>query len=416
MKHIYIFTSISRSLKYGVGTYIENLVTALMDLNIKITIVQTTQGELLTTTKMQHNVRYINIPHSTYNNPFISYDQSIYRYKKSLATSLIPFISSDEENIFHLNSFTDNTLSAYLKEFYNALIILTVHYTDWSEVYLGNKTNFLELVEKDTNNLTPKEIEIMKWFNAEKDTARNHCDKIIAISQHSYNDLVNLYKINPEKITLISNSIKDTYKHLTITQRKQIKEKLLMDDHNINIVFAGRLDEIKGIFVLAEALKIVIFKHKNIRLYIAGEGSFAPLMSAMHPICSKVSFMGHLNKKDLYELYSVADIGVAPSIHEEFGFIAIEMMMYKLPIITSDSTGFAEIVEHEKTGLKTNIKADSHLFKLSAQNLADNIIYLIENQELRNNLGLAGREKFKSRYELTQFKEKIMELYQITDL
>lgn len=61
------------------------------------------------------------------------------------------------------------------------------------------------------------------------------------------------------------------------------------------------------------------------------------------------------NKK-LFELYSIADIGVLLSIHEEFGYTAIEMPMYKIPHIVNKTTGLAEIVEHQICGLTTMIK------------------------------------------------------------
>ena len=52
----------------------------------------------------------------------------------------------------------------------------------------------------------------------------------------------------------------------------------------------------------------------------------------------------------------MADVGIACSLHEEFGLVAIEMMMNKLPIIVSDVGGLDEIVENEFSGLKSHVK------------------------------------------------------------
>lgn len=53
-------------------------------------------------------------------------------------------------------------------------------------------------------------------------------------------------------------------------------------------------------------------------------------------------FTGYVNQRTLSDLYSVADIGVVPSLHEEFGYVAIEMMMHRLPVIVNATTGLAE--------------------------------------------------------------------------
>ena len=49
---------------------------------------------------------------------------------------------------------------------------------------------------------------------------------------------------------------------------------------------------------------------------------------------TKIAFTGRLDKKQLYEFYSMADMGVVCSLHEEFGFVAIAMMMHALPVIS----------------------------------------------------------------------------------
>ena len=50
-------------------------------------------------------------------------------------------------------------------------------------------------------------------------------------------------------------------------------------------------------------------------------------------------------------MLSIGDIGVSPSLHEEFGFVALEMMMMKLPLIAGKTTGLSELVKNEKSGL-----------------------------------------------------------------
>ena len=71
----------------------------------------------------------------------------------------------------------------------------------------------------------------------------------------------------------------------------------------------------------------------------------------------------------------MADVGIACSLHEEFGLVAIEMMMNKLPIIVSDVGGLDEIVENEFSGLKSHVKNkktnDSFLQKICLKKSVD---------------------------------------------
>lgn len=68
-------------------------------------------------------------------------------------------------------------------------------------------------------------------------------------------------------------------------------------------------------------------------------------------IYMNVIWTGLINKEKLYELYTIADMGIMPSFHEQCSYVAIEMMMHGLPIIGSTSTGLYEMIENNITGL-----------------------------------------------------------------
>lgn len=110
-----------------------------------------------------------------------------------------------------------------------------------------------------------------------------------------------------------------------------------------------------------------------------------------------------MTSKELLQLYSIADIGLIPSIHEEFGLVALEMMMHELPIIVSNTTGLSEIVENMITGLIAR--------KSSARDMAEKIIKLTRDLSLRRSMALQGREKYLKIYNSNLYKEKMLRLY-----
>ncbi|GHU63329.1 hypothetical protein FACS1894123_05870 [Bacteroidia bacterium] len=119
-----------------------------------------------------------------------------------------------------------------------------------------------------------------------------------------------------------------------------------------------------------------------------------------------------LEKKKLYEFYTLADIGVACSLHEEFGFVAIEMMMHALPLIVTETGGLDEIVEDNISGLKIPVETQDGKRQISAQFLSDKMEYLLTHPVEAKALGQNGRKRFLDKYELSLFKEKMLNLYQ----
>ena len=100
------------------------------------------------------------------------------------------------------------------------------------------------------------------------------------------------------------------------------------------------------------------------RLIVAGSGNFSGCLEAAAPCWRQVSFTGFVSKEQLYELYAIADLGVVPSIHEEFGYVAAEMMLNKLPIIVNDTTGLKEITDNGKHAMYFHFDKERNITSL----------------------------------------------------
>ena len=80
-------------------------------------------------------------------------------------------------------------------------------------------------------------------------------------------------------------------------------------------------------------------------------------------------------------MYSIATLGVVPSLHEEFGFVCLEMIMFGLPVIVNNTTGLCEIIEDNIDGMYADIKSTKVV--QSVDDLAKKILYLIDNSHDR---------------------------------
>jgi glycosyltransferase involved in cell wall biosynthesis len=238
------------------------------------------------------------------------------------------------------------------------------------------------------------------------------CDRLICVAQHSVDSFSQLNSLGKTPTIVVNNALYDSYRPLSDIERQVIRKRYYIDPATNIILFAGRIDKVKGVPALIQAFERVLQTHPDSRLLIAGDGLFNQCVNSMQSCWTKVSFTGKLDKERLYELYSIADVGVVCSLHEEFGYVAIEMMMHELPLIVTDTTGLAEIVINEETGLKVPIaKNEAGQREADIEIFSKQVNRLLSNREFARQLGVKGRERFLERYEIKLFGKKMRSIY-----
>lgn len=155
-----------------------------------------------------------------------------------------------------------------------------------------------------------------------------------------------------------------------------------------SIFFIGMLRQVKGIEVLLNAMPAILKKIPNAQLYIAGTGpqecELKRLTEKLNVI-NNVTFLGFISEDQKYSLYKSTYISVFPSLYEPFGIVLLEAMACGKAIVASNVGGIPYIVDDEKTGL---------LFEPgNSQELAQKIILLLEDEDLREKLGKNGLRK-----------------------
>ena len=125
---------------------------------------------------------------------------------------------------------------------------------------------------------------------------------------------------------------------------KEERNMVFLSD-DIILICAGRIEPLKGVDLLADAFSSLISEYPHLRLVIAGGGSPDAVQKKVTHHCGRVSFVGFVNKATLYELFSISDVGVLPSLYEELGYVALEMMMMGLPVVVGNHSGLEEIVD-----------------------------------------------------------------------
>ena len=93
------------------------------------------------------------------------------------------------------------------------------------------------------------------------------------------------------------------------------------------------------------------------------------------------------------------DVCCLPSILESFGVAAVEAMACSVPVIASDVDGFLETMEDGVTGFI--------IPKANSDAIAEKLFLLYKNEELRRQMGEAGRQRV---HRLYDFSENVKEM------
>jgi glycosyltransferase involved in cell wall biosynthesis len=168
-----------------------------------------------------------------------------------------------------------------------------------------------------------------------------------------------------------------------------------------------RLVPAKGQHILLEAAKLVAAEVPEARFVIVGGRSAGyerrlRRMRARLGLQDAVVFTGQ--RRDIPRILAGTDILVQPSIEEPLGLSAIEGMAFGLPVIASRVGGIPEVVTDGVTGLLVPPG--------NADELADALLRLISDRELRLRMGESGRERALSEFNLDAMVDRLVSVYE----
>ncbi len=174
------------------------------------------------------------------------------------------------------------------------------------------------------------------------------------------------------------------------------------------VAFAGRLVRAKGVDVLLQAFAQVVTQVPGARLLLIGEGPKREALSRLIAdlqLSSQVSVLGHLLREEVERACAAAWMQAVPSRWAEpFGLVAAEAMMRGTAVVASDSGGLAEIVQDDRTGLLVPPG--------DAQALAQALVRLLQDRELAERMGSAGREVALACLSEAVYVDRLVQFYQ----
>jgi glycosyltransferase involved in cell wall biosynthesis len=239
-----------------------------------------------------------------------------------------------------------------------------------------------------------------------------HADKVIACTEGVKTDLVDAFRVAPEKIEVIYNSVDAQQKQQSASEA--VEHPWFSEEIPI-ITSSGRLVLEKNHSDLVKAF-VLVRRQRSCRLVLLGDGklrdSIAGLASELG-VSDDVYFAGY--QKNPSKFVARSTLFAFPSIFEAQGLVLVEAMAVGCPIVSYDcpvgprellATGTSRStpldgVEHAEFGLLVPVG--------NVEALAKAILRLLDDAQLRNRYSQAGRERA-AHFNLKDMSKKYFEV------
>lgn len=240
-------------------------------------------------------------------------------------------------------------------------------------------------------------------------------EKIIASTTTEQAQLVDLYGADPAKIDVISPGVDTSYFYPIPPD--EAKEYVGIPEEKKMILFVGRIEPLKGIKTLLQAIGDLHDNGKSgkdLCLAVIGgeleskngqESADLKLLNGLrdeYGLGDMVTFLGKRSQDSLPYYYSAAELVVMPSHYESFGMVALESMACGTPVIASLVGGLIHLVEDGVTGYHVPVEdpiALSHC-----------ISRLLEDKALRYRMG-HNAFAFAQKYDWNNISERMIQAY-----
>jgi D-inositol-3-phosphate glycosyltransferase len=300
----------------------------------------------------------------------------------------------------HLGEFTDNLLEFARRE---DLAYHIVHSHYWLSGLVARRLrkewntpvmHMFHTLGKLKNRVAKSaaDLEIPLRVESEREVI-NSADRLIAANPLEKAQMIWLYGADPAKIEVVPCGV--DLELFYPRPRVESRAYLEMPVGHKLVLFVGRIEPLKGIDVLIEAMALVLKKHKHLRddiclCIIGGEPDVDPAnmnremarlqeMREKLGIADVVTFLGKRDQEALPFHYSAAEVCVVPSHYESFGMVALEAMACGTPVIASRVGGLTFTVRDGSTGFL--VPNDD------PQALAEKLSQLLTDERLRKEMG-----------------------------
>jgi len=328
---------------------------------------------------------------------------SSFIYKSSVGCLKFPFYfrfwrnflfaicAKERFDVIHINDLPLSKIGVEIKRKFYAILVIDLH-ENWPALLKS---------AAHTQTIAGRLLSSNKqWVEYERKMLPE-ADKVITIIEEARERVIRL-GIDPGKIAMVSNTI--NYENL------KIKESIKNKDF-FTIFYGGAINRHRGLQLVLEAVRICITRNMKIRLWIVGDGSYRKELEKISDemnIASAVKFWGHKPFNEMLEILAGSDAALIPHIRTENNDASSPNKLYQymylnIPIISSDCTSLARIINETHTGFIYKDDSPNELSLLLEK--------LNKNREILEEINGNGRKAVLEKYNWNIDKMRLVGAY-----
>jgi glycosyltransferase involved in cell wall biosynthesis len=179
------------------------------------------------------------------------------------------------------------------------------------------------------------------YLNFQLPYSVKNADVIVSISESTKKDLIDRFKIPPEKIKIIYRAADKKFIPLAVTDKERERLKL----PNKFVLYVGVIENRKNIMGILKTADILYAKKPEIKFLLVGRPGYGFKVIEKEIIKKKnVIYLNYIAEQDIVFLYNSAFLFYFPSYNEGFGLPPLEAMQCGIPVLCSDIPALKEVV------------------------------------------------------------------------
>ncbi|MBK8988841.1 MAG: glycosyltransferase family 4 protein [Chloroflexi bacterium] len=249
-------------------------------------------------------------------------------------------------------------------------------------------------------------VKVEDWLSPFSQWAMRRVDALVGVSNFVAESSISM-GFSAERTHSILNGL-DLANWEEVVSDGRIRAEFHIEPETPLLIAIARLATYKGQADLLRALAKVKEAGQNFHLLIVGSpdtymSNLAELKDLIESsqLTELVTVTGF--RSDVRHFFADSDIFTLPSFEEPFGMVFVEAMAMCKPIVALASGGVPEIVEHGRSGLLS----EPH----DIEQLAANIVQLIQDQALREQMGIYGRTRVYQYFNAQRMTQDFEKLY-----
>jgi glycosyltransferase involved in cell wall biosynthesis len=228
-------------------------------------------------------------------------------------------------------------------------------------------------------------------------------DKIICVSEAVRRVVMEREGVDESRLTVVNNGVDpdNVPSGMEETTRRELG---FSNDHLVVGMVANYNRPVKAVTNFLDAIPAVVSAVPSARFLIVGGGDEG---SSLREKAQRIGIQPYLVfagfKKDINRYYEIMDISVLTSLSEGLSLTLLESMSFGIPVVATRVGGNPEVVDEGRTGYLVPVQ--------DARILADRIIKLLQDGDLRKNMGGEARRSIERKFRMRDVASRYLEIY-----